>query len=105
MRSDYSVEIVGRGGGLIYSERGRQLNFDLFWNRDEARWIFHAYGCTDDQFHPVQLSSDDRNQIVARIVEFLKARGDQVEILAECPSQPLRSIAEIVKGSVKVLEK
>jgi hypothetical protein len=95
MNHQYSVEIVARGEGLVYREGARTLNFDLYWNRDTRQWVFHAYACSDSQFHPVQLSSEDRRQIVTRIADYLESRGDKVQILEERPPEPLRSAEEI----------
>ena len=97
MNSDYSVEIVARGEGLVYQEGARTLNFNVSWSPEARRWVFHAYTCSDEQFHPVDLSSDDRARIVSRILAYLESRGDRVQILADRPPQPLKSAAEIAR--------
>ena len=98
MNSDYSVDIVARGEGIVYREPGHTLNFNLSRNAEDALWVLHAYACSDEQFHPVHLSVDDQKRIVSRIAAYLESKGDSVRILAERPPQPLRNVAEIARG-------
>ena len=96
MNNDFLVQIVGRGEGLVYRDGSRVLHFGVGRSR-ENHCIFEAYECSDEQFHPVQLSSEDQELIIARIVGHLESRGARVQVMRECPPHPLRSVEEILQ--------
>lgn len=95
MSDVFSVQIVARGEGLDYKDDDGVFRFNI--GRIRSTIQFDAHSCSDDAFQPRQLSDEQRQRIIPRIVTHLQRDGTQVTILSEAPPQPLRSVDDILR--------
>lgn len=79
--SAYSIKIFGKGEEIIYEEEGRLYHFEIFLGQSPLQLFAENYwtGSIPVVFH--QLSETEKQRIIPRLVEYLGARGEEVEVV------------------------
>ena len=75
------------------------FRFNLTWKRSTI--VFEAYSCSDEAFQPRQLTNEQRQRIIPRIVAYLQRDGTRVTVLSEAPHQPLRPVDDILQERLR----
>ena len=79
--STYSINIVPRGEEIIYDEDGKRFCFEIFL-RQQPLHLFAGRNWTGSL--PVafyELSEDEKQRIIPRLVSHLGSRGEKVEVI------------------------
>jgi hypothetical protein len=92
VKKEYTIAIGQEG--LDYQDPERVCHFGLYWQTD--RWILHAYQSFDENWTAHEMTADDREIVIPRIVEALQERGDKVYVLNQHPPQRVRSADDVL---------
>ena len=76
-----TISIPGRGEEIYYDEDGRRYCFEIFLGRQPLQLFAGRYwtGSLPVVFH--ELSEDEKQRIVPRLVSYLGSHGERVEVV------------------------
>ena len=79
--SAYSINIVAKGEEIVYDEDERRYCFEIFLGRQPVQLFAGRYwtGSVPVVFH--DLSHDEKQRIIPRLVSYLASRGESVEVV------------------------
>ena len=79
--SAFSINIVSRGEEVVYDEDGRRYCFEIFLGRQPLQLFAGRYWTGSLPVVFYELSEDEKQRIIPRLVSHLGSHGEKVEVV------------------------
>ncbi len=79
--STYSINVVARGEEVVYEEDGQRYCFEVFLGRQPLQLFAGRYWTGSLPVVFCELSEDEKQRIIPRLVSYLGSHGEKVEVV------------------------
>jgi len=79
--SDYSIFVVSKGEEIVYEEDDKQFCFEMRLSQAPIQLFAGRYWTDSPPILFYELTEPERQRIIPRLVAYLGAYGDEVDII------------------------